>query len=209
MALLGLYLRLSRLKCAVFILMAALGLYIPYAFLFSQATIIHSHGYDVYIAIPLILALFAVLPACIESLTKNTGIIVLLTIGLAFCYSMAQIRTYAIQYPVYDFSVTRELIARMPTAFNAKTAGDLIADIQFHVTGNEHGDYYLRIANGQCTFHEGVSNSPRLTIDTPFEVLVAISEGEIEIQQAFMEQKFSASGDISLLLKLDQLFRIK
>jgi len=100
----------------------------------------------------------------------------------------------------------REIITGMPTVFNAKAAGDMVADIYYRVTGEEPGDYYLEIANGTCTFHEGVPASPRLTIETPSDVWVAISTGKLDGQQAFMEQKYKASGDISLLMKLNSLF---
>jgi len=100
----------------------------------------------------------------------------------------------------------REIIAGMPTTFNAETAGDMVADIYYKVTGEEPGDYYLEIVNGTCTFHEGTPTSPRLTIETPSEVWVAISTGKLDGQQAFMEQKYKVSGDLSLLMKLKSLF---
>jgi putative sterol carrier protein len=100
----------------------------------------------------------------------------------------------------------RAIIAGMPTAFNAKTAGDLKATIYYHVTGEEPGDYYLEIANGRCIFHEGTPSSPTLTIETPSDVWVAISIGELNGRQAFMKQQYTASGDLGLLMKLNSLF---
>jgi multimeric flavodoxin WrbA/putative sterol carrier protein len=100
----------------------------------------------------------------------------------------------------------REIIAGMPTAFNRQAADNMVADICFKVTGEEPGDYTLRIANGQCSFHLDASESPTLTIETPSEVWVAVSKGELDGQQAFMQQKYKASGDFGLLMKLDRLF---
>jgi len=100
----------------------------------------------------------------------------------------------------------REIISGMPTAFNAEAAGDLVAIIYYKVTGEEPGDYYLEIANGICTFHEGTPSSPTLTIETPSEVWVSISLGELDGQKAFMEQKYKTSGDLGLLMKLNSLF---
>ena len=101
----------------------------------------------------------------------------------------------------------REIIAGMPTNFDTEAAGDMVAEIYYKVTGKEPGDYYLEIANGTCTFHEGTPASPTLTIETPSEVWVAVSMGQLDGQQAFMEQKYKASGDFSLLLKLNSLFK--
>ncbi|MCP4139890.1 MAG: hypothetical protein GY755_06310 [Chloroflexi bacterium] len=100
-----------------------------------------------------------------------------------------------------------ETIAGMPTAFNAEAAGDLVADIQFDVSGTEPGTYHLHIESGTCQFHEGEAASPSLTIKTPSEIWLAISRGEMDGQTAFMEQKYTVEGDFSLLMKMNQLFK--
>ncbi len=99
-----------------------------------------------------------------------------------------------------------DTIAGMPTVFNAEAAGDLVADIQFVVSGEEPGAYYLHIEAGACIFHEGESASPTLTIKTPSEIWLAISRGEMDGQSAFMEQKYTVEGDFTLLMKLDNMF---
>ena len=100
----------------------------------------------------------------------------------------------------------QQIIAGMPTVFDGGAAGDLAAVIHYAVTGEEPGDYYLEIANGACTFHEGVPASPTLTIATPSEVWVSIARGELNGQRAFMQRKFRASGDFGLLTRLPGLF---
>ena len=102
-----------------------------------------------------------------------------------------------------------DTIAGMPTVFNAEAAGDLVADIQFVVSGEEPGIYYLHIETGACTFHEGESASPTLTIKTPSEIWLAISRGEMDGQAAFMQQKYTVEGDFTLLMKLNQMFGTK
>ena len=99
-----------------------------------------------------------------------------------------------------------DIISGMPQAFNAEAAGDLEACIYYKVTGEEPGDYHLKIANKVCTFNEGVPSSPTLTIETPSEVWVSISVGELNAQKAFILQKYRATGNLSLLMKLNSLF---
>ena len=101
----------------------------------------------------------------------------------------------------------REIIAGMPSAFSAEAAGDMVADIQFHATGEEPGDYHLHVEGGACTFREGTSEAPKLTIHTPFDVWVAISNGEMDGQQAFMQGRYRVEGDFSLLMKLSDIFK--
>jgi putative sterol carrier protein len=100
-----------------------------------------------------------------------------------------------------------DLIAGMPTVFNTHAAGDLNGDIQFHMTGEEPGEYYLSIANGTCTFNEGTSPHPKMTINSPSEVWTAIGRNEIDGQLAFMQGKYTVSGDFGILMKLGALFK--
>jgi putative sterol carrier protein len=74
--------------------------------------------------------------------------------------------------PMIDKSTLNchDIIAGMPKVFDAEAAGDLTADIQFDVSGEEPGSYYLHVEDGACTFNEGQSLSPALTIHTPSEV---------------------------------------
>jgi len=100
-----------------------------------------------------------------------------------------------------------DTITGMPTVFNAEAAGDLSAEIQFVVGGEEPGAYYLHIETGACSFHEGEAASPSLTIKTPSEIWLAISRGEMDGQAAFMGQKYTVEGDFTLLMKLNDLFK--
>jgi len=90
--------------------------------------------------------------------------------------------------------------------FNGKAAGDLRATIQFEVTGKQPGSWFLSIENGKCTFHEGKANDPNLIIQTPSEVWLAIANKETDGQQAFMEGKYTATGDMSFLMQMKSLF---
>ncbi len=83
----------------------------------------------------------------------------------------------------------------------------MTAVIQFRVTGEEPGDYYLQIANGRCAFHEGIADAPAMSINTPSEIWLAVSRGEMDGQMAFMQQKYTVEGDFSLLLKMNELFK--
>ncbi|MCP4139892.1 MAG: SCP2 sterol-binding domain-containing protein [Chloroflexi bacterium] len=95
----------------------------------------------------------------------------------------------------------------MPLVFNPKAATDLKATIQFDISGDEAGAYYLKIANGACSFHIGTADSPTLTITTPSDVWLKISRGELSGQDALLEGLYTASGDLSLMLKMDALFQ--
>ena len=90
----------TTLRSSVFVLSVAFGLYIPLAFAFLQSVAIHPYGYDIYLLLPLVVALFGVTPAILEQRSHNTGVFVFATILLAWCFAFVQLRTYAMQFPL-------------------------------------------------------------------------------------------------------------
>jgi len=82
----------------------------------------------------------------------------------------------------------------------------LDAIYQFEVFGEENLVAHLRISKGVCTHHEGPAAMPNLIIKTPADVWLKISRGELSGQQAFLEGRYKAEGDMSLLLKMNHLF---
>ncbi len=100
----------------------------------------------------------------------------------------------------------RQTIEGMALVFDPAAAGDLEATIQFDVSGTESGVYHLEISGGACTFGNGPSVDPTLTIATPSEVWARISAGEISGREALLEGLYEVHGDASLLTRLDQLF---
>jgi len=102
----------------------------------------------------------------------------------------------------------REIIAAMPVHFQPAEAADLAADIQFKLTGQEPGNYYLHIENGQCTFNEGESTRPRTTVHCKTEVWLAIITGTLDPFQAFMQGNLQMHGDMGLAMRLQRLFQV-
>ncbi len=101
----------------------------------------------------------------------------------------------------------RQTIEGMPLTFDPSAAKGLTATLQFDVRGPESGVYHLRIAGGECTFHTGPAAAPTLTIATPSDVWLRISSGELSGQEALMQGLYTATGDLSLLLKMNNLFK--
>ena len=108
--------------------------------------------------------------------------------------------------PPTSRDTVRDLIAGMALVFNPDGAGDLQAVAQFDVSGDEPGQYYLRIAEGKCAAFEGRHSEPTLTIHTPSEVWLRISRGELDGAQAMMSGQYTVEGDLGLLMRFDKLF---
>jgi multimeric flavodoxin WrbA len=94
----------------------------------------------------------------------------------------------------------------MPMGFNPEAAGETSATIQFNFSGEMEGPCHLVIKDGRCESFEGTADGPDLNIDTPFEVWMDIMTGKADGQQMFMAQKYKVMGDLSLLMRVGELF---
>ena len=94
----------------------------------------------------------------------------------------------------------------MEMGFNAAAAADASAVIQFNFTGQAQGTGHLKIAGGAIETAETSAEKPDLTINTPFELWLDIMTGKADGQAAFMEQKYTAEGDLNLLINFGSFF---
>jgi putative sterol carrier protein len=94
----------------------------------------------------------------------------------------------------------------MAASFNPGAAGNIKAVIQFEITGKQPGNWFLTIENDKCKFNEGISSDPSLTIKTPSEIWMGITNKEIDGQQAFIEGKYAVKGDMELLGRMKSFF---
>ena len=89
---------------------------------------------------------------------------------------------------------TRQTIEGMALVFDPNEAGDLLASIQFDVSGAEPGVYHLDISGGDCLFGLGPSTQPTLTVATPSEVWEQISSGEVSGRDALADGLYEANS---------------
>ncbi|MDI6752532.1 MAG: NAD(P)H-dependent oxidoreductase [bacterium] len=100
----------------------------------------------------------------------------------------------------------KEAIEGMPTAFVPKASRGLDAAIQFIVTGAEQGEWYLSIGDERCTCQAGRIENPDLTITTPSDIWLGISQGRLDGAACFMQGKYKVKGDMGLLMKFNEIF---
>ncbi|NOX34894.1 MAG: SCP2 sterol-binding domain-containing protein [Deltaproteobacteria bacterium] len=104
------------------------------------------------------------------------------------------------------FKSIKDLFEAMPYAINKALAKGIDTIIQFHLTGHEPVNGYLTIKDLQCTYTKGIHPNPKTTIKSDSKLWLAISNNDVSGEQAFMNNEYTADGDISILLKLDELF---
>ena len=99
-ALIPLFVKRREARIPVTVVLMVTGIYIPWAFVFSQSWSVHPYLYDIMLFPSLILATFVIFPAFLERMSGNHRIIVLVTLCLAVCYSFVQLRDYAVSFPL-------------------------------------------------------------------------------------------------------------
>jgi putative sterol carrier protein len=100
----------------------------------------------------------------------------------------------------------RDLIETMPAAFRPERASRVNAVIQFELSGEGGGNWYLTVKDGACTVTEGVSEVAQGTIIMTASDYEALAAGEIGGMKAFLTGRIKTKGDFTLLKKMETWF---
>ena len=92
--------------------------------------------------------------------------------------------------------------ARADEGLAGVTAGARVT-IQQVVTGGPAGDvrYWVRVDDGAVEAGPGTAEAPDATVTQSYETAVAVSRGELSVEQALLDGRVRLSGDVSLLLR--------
>lgn len=80
------------------------------------------------------------------------------------------------------------------------------AVIQFNLSGDNGGLYWLKIEDGKAVAGEGAADNPRLTLKSSADDFYSIVSGELNPTQAVFTGKLKIEGDMSLAMKFTTMF---
>jgi putative sterol carrier protein len=106
-----------------------------------------------------------------------------------------------------DIKTCKELLENMPAAFRPDKAGSLNATFQFDMGEPENFTGHIVVADGAATYQEGPADHPDVTVKCASDTWLKVAKGEQNGTMAFMSGKIKATGDISLLMRLNDLFK--
>lgn len=95
-------------------------------------------------------------------------------------------------------SVFQNIVQR----FDPSKAEGIDAVIQFDLSGDNGGQYWLKIADGKMDAGEGAQASPKMTVKSSGDDLYNMLTGKLNPMQAFMMGKVKIVGDTGLAMKL-------
>jgi len=102
----------------------------------------------------------------------------------------------------------QELINNHPRAFRPDKAEGVHAIIQYHLTGEEGGDWIITIGDGKCTVAAGVAEKPTMTLTAEAHDFKDVLTGKANGMQYFMQGKLKLAGDLNLAMKLTTFFKM-
>lgn len=104
-------------------------------------------------------------------------------------------------------AAVKDIFNQMPANLNADAAKGMNSVIQFNLTGEGGGNYYVEIKDGTCNVTEGSHASPNMTMTMSAQDYVDMISGKLNGQMAFMSGKLKIAGDMGLAMKMQTLFK--
>jgi putative sterol carrier protein len=101
-----------------------------------------------------------------------------------------------------------QLIRNHERAFRPEAAEGLDAVIQYHLTGEEGGDWIVNIHDDKCTVAPGIAENPRMTLTADAQDFRDVLLGKVNGMQYFMQGKLKLAGDLNLAMKLTSMFKM-
>jgi len=99
-------------------------------------------------------------------------------------------------------ATTSEIMNSLPERFQPKMAGNLKVVIQYRLTGEDGGEWFMTIDEGECVVHKGVFAEADATIIMQAADFVGINEGTINPVDTFWGGLITIEGSIDAVFAL-------
>ncbi len=99
------------------------------------------------------------------------------------------------------------LMQQAINAFQPEKAAGMNATIQFHITGDQGGDWVANIQNQNLLVEPGTTPNPNLSISADTKDIFNVIGGKMNPMQAFMQGKVQIKGDMGLAMRLLNVFK--
>jgi putative sterol carrier protein len=100
-----------------------------------------------------------------------------------------------------------QVFEQMPEFVDPAKAGTTNATIQFDLTGDKGGKWWVKIHDGTAESGKGEVENPNLTLTADAADYVKISLGQLDGTAAFMQGKLKIKGDMGLAIKMPSMFK--
>lgn len=99
-----------------------------------------------------------------------------------------------------------DIFAEMPNRLNVENAKGLDVVVQFDLSGDDGGQWYVHVHDGKADSNEGTADDATATIKMDAEDYKALTSGKLNPMTAFMTGKIKVDGDLNAVMKFQTLF---
>ncbi len=100
-----------------------------------------------------------------------------------------------------------DIFARTEENFLTDKASNMNAAVAFDLSGENGGQWTVKIADGTCTVQEGIADGADATISMDGSDYVDMMTGKLNPMMAFMGGKVKVSGDLNTVMKFQTMFK--
>ena len=100
-----------------------------------------------------------------------------------------------------------EILTRIAAGLDENAAKGMNATIQFNLSGEHGGAWFISVKDGRATVSKGSASSPSVTMAMTTGDYVDMATGKLDRQMAFMKGMLKISGNMELAMKLQTLFK--
>jgi len=101
-----------------------------------------------------------------------------------------------------------DIFDAMPGAFNVEAAKGVDVVFQYHISGDNGGDWNCVIKDGTCTVNSGIHEKPICTLKISDSDFVDMIGGVLPAMQAYTSGKLKIEGDIMKSQLIEKLFKL-
>lgn len=98
--------------------------------------------------------------------------------------------------------------AELPNKIDKGKLGAMNATFQFVATGDGGGDKNVKIAGGEVVIADGKADNPTIVLTAAAADWLALMNGQMNGQTAFITGKLKIQGDMTLAMKLESIFQL-
>lgn len=100
----------------------------------------------------------------------------------------------------------KSIFPEMVNRLVPEKANGIDALIQFDLSGDNGGLFWVKVENGTAESGEGSVDNPTMTLKASADDWFAVSTGQMNAMQAFMSGKIKIQGDMSIAMKMQTMF---
>ncbi len=99
------------------------------------------------------------------------------------------------------------IMEKIIQSFQPERAAGVDATIQFHLTGDQGGDWYAVIRDKKLAVEQGTIPDPRLSLSANTQDILNVFNGKLNPMMAYMQGKVQVKGDMNLAMRLADMFK--